>query len=103
MNDKGQNLAGLTTNKFHNKITYVGWKNEVLAYRLYRDAGALAPRTTYAQVYLTIEGQGEQRYLGLYSISENVDENFADDRFGTKKGAIFKPSTPVRFTDWGTD
>ena len=83
---KGQKLAGLTTINFQNNITDVGWMNEVLAYRLYRDAGALAPRTTYAQVYLTVEGQREKRYLGLYSISENVDENFAEDRFGTKEG-----------------
>ena len=100
---KGQKLAGLTTINFQNNITDVGWMNEVVAYRLYRDAGALAPRTTYAQVYLTVDGQGEERYLGLYSISENVDENFADDRFGTKKGAIFKPSTQELFTDWGAD
>jgi hypothetical protein len=100
---KGQKLAGLTTINFQNNITDVGWMNEVLAYRLYRDAGALAPRTAYAQVYLTIEGQPEKRYLGLYSISENVDENFAEDRFGTRRGAIFKPSTQELFTDWGGD
>ena len=102
-NVKGQKLAGLTTINFQNNITDAGWMNEVLAYRLYRDAGALAPRTAYAQVYLTIEGQADKRYLGLYSIAENVDENFADDRFGTKKGAIFKPSTADLFTDWGAD
>jgi len=100
---KGQALAGITTINFQNNITDVGWMNEVLAYRLYRDAGALAPRTTYAQVYLTVEGQREKRYLGLYSISENVDENFAEERFGTTKGAIFKPSTSSLFTDWGAD
>jgi spore coat protein H len=100
---KGQQLAGLTTLNFQNNITDSGWMNEVLAYRLYRDAGALAPRTTYAQVYLNVEGQREKRYLGLYSVSENVDENFAEDRFGTKKGAIFKPSTQDLFTDWGPD
>jgi hypothetical protein len=100
---KGQKLAGITTINFQNNITDIGWMNEVLAYRLYRDAGALAPRTTYAQVYLTIDGQKEKRYLGLYSISENVDENFADSRFSTKKGAIFKPSTQALFTDWGAD
>jgi spore coat protein H len=99
---KGQELAGLTTLNFQNNITDVGWMNEVLAYRLYRDAGALAPRTTYAQVYLTVEGK-PKRYLGLYSVSENVDDNFADERFGTKKGAIFKPSTQDLFTDWGPD
>jgi spore coat protein H len=100
---KGQKLAGLTTLNFQSNITDSGWMNEVLAYRLYRDAGALAPRTTYAQVYLTVEGQRDKRYLGLYSISENVDDNFAEDRFGTRKGAIFKPSTDELFTDWGAD
>jgi len=100
---KGQKLAGLTTINFQNNITDVGWMNEVLAYRLYRDAGALAPRTAYAQVYLDVEGQREARYLGLYSISENVDENFFEERFGTRKGAILKPSTQELFTDWGPD
>ena len=100
---KGQKLAGLTTINFQNNITDSGWMNEVLAYRLYRDAGALAPRTTYAQVYLTVEGERDKRYLGLYSIAENVDENFAEDRFGTRKGAILKPSTQELFTDWGPD
>jgi hypothetical protein len=100
---KGQKLAGVTTINFQNNITDPGWMNEVLAYRLYRDAGALAPRTTYAQVYLTVEGQDEKRYLGLYSVSENVDDNFAEQRFGTRKGAIFKPSTQELFTDWGPD
>ena len=99
---KGQKLAGLTTLNFQNNITDAGWMNEVLAYRLYRDAGALAPRTAYAQVYVTVEGQ-EKQFLGLYSISENVDENFADERFGTTKGAIFKPSTQELFSDWGPD
>jgi hypothetical protein len=99
---KGQKLAGLTTLNFQNNITDAGWMNEVLAYRLYRDAGALAPRTAYARVYLTVDG-GEKRYLGLYSISENVDDRFFDERFDTTKGAIFKPSTQELFTDWGPD
>ena len=60
---KGQSLAGLTTINFQNNITDVGWMNEVLAYRLYRDAGALAPRTAYAQVYLAVEGQRENAIL----------------------------------------
>ena len=35
---KGQKLAGVETLNFHNNITDPGWMNEVLAYRLYRDA-----------------------------------------------------------------
>ena len=100
---KGQKLAGLTTLNFQNNINDAGWMNEVLAYRLYRDAGALAPRTTYAQVHLTVEGGDGTRFLGLYSLSENVDEAFFEERFGTRKGAILKPSTQDLFGDWGSD
>jgi hypothetical protein len=99
---KGQKLAGLTTLNFQNNITDAGWMNEVLAYRLYRDAGALAPRTTYAQLHLAVEGEAT-RFLGLYSVSENVDDAFFEERFGTRKGAILKPSTTELFTDWGHD
>jgi len=100
---KGQTLAGLTTLNFQNNITDISWMNEVLAYQLYRDAGAQAPRSSYAKVYVTVAGQFTRRYLGLYSISENVDEVFTRDRFGVSGGAIIKPSTQRPFTGMGTD
>jgi spore coat protein H len=99
---KGQKLGGLSTINFQSNITDIGWMNEVLAYRLYRDAGVGAPRTSYARVYITVQGQ-PRRYAGLYSISENVDENFAAHRFGTEAGAILKPSTRTPFTSLGSD
>jgi spore coat protein H len=99
--DKDQTLAGVTTLNFQNNITDISWMNEVLSYRLYRDAGSQAPRTTYAKVYVTVDGQFQHRYLGLYSVSENVDEAFLQDRFGTHKGALVKPSTQRPFTDMG--
>jgi spore coat protein H len=96
-----QQLAGATTLNFQNNITDIGWMNEVLAYRLYRDAGALAPRTAYARVYVTVAGQFEHRYFGLYSISENVDTHFMKERFGSEAGIIVKPSTRAPFTTIG--
>jgi hypothetical protein len=50
---KGQKLAGVSTLNFHNAISEPGWMNEVLSYRLYRDAGVPAPRTAYVRVHLT--------------------------------------------------
>jgi hypothetical protein len=100
---KGQTLAGLHTLNFQNNITDISWMNEVLAYRLYRDAGGHAPRSSYAKVYVTVAGLFTHRYLGLYSIAENVDDVFTRDRFGVKGGAIFKPSTQRPFTDLGPD
>src|SRR5256885_10986044 len=40
---------------------------------------------------------------GLYSLVEDVDNNFAEENFATKKGAIFKPVTPNPFAALGDD
>jgi spore coat protein H len=100
---KGQKLAGIETLNFHNNITDPGWMNEVLSYRLYRDAGVPAPRSSYVRVYLTVTGQFTRRYSGLYTIAENVDESFFQARFGSGAGAILKPVSVNPFKDLGND
>lgn len=93
---KGQKLAGVSTINLHNNITDASWMNEVLAFRLYRDAGVPAPRTAWARVYVTVPG-GEAKYLGLYSLVENVDTNFTASRLKVDGGALLKPVTLVPF------
>ena len=100
---KGQKLAGLSKLNFHNNVTDASWMNEVLSHRLFRDAKVPASRTAYARVYVTVPGKFDKQYLGLYSLVEDVDEEFAEENFATKKGAIFKPVTPNPFTDLGDD
>ena len=100
-NVKGQKLAGLTAFNLANNITDAGWMNEELAYRLFRDAGVPAPRSSYARVYITI-GESPRRYAGLYSLIEEVDTNFLQDRFGSKTGALLKPVPPSLFK-WISD
>lgn len=100
---KGQSLDGVTTLNLQNNVTDASMMNEVLAYRLYRDAGVPAPRTAYARVFVTVSGNYDRQYLGLYSMSEAVDKKFAERHFGTKRGALFKPVTPSLFTDLGAD
>jgi spore coat protein CotH len=101
--EKGQKIANITTLNFHNCITDASWMNEVLSYRLFRDAEVPAPRTAFARVYVTVPGKYERKYFGLYSLIENPDKNFAEELFGTKKGALFKPVTPQLFADLGDD
>ncbi|MEW6160731.1 MAG: CotH kinase family protein, partial [Verrucomicrobiota bacterium] len=100
---KGQKLNGISKLNFHNCVTDSSWMNEVLSHALFRDAGVPAPRTAYARVSITVPGKLERKYTGLYSMVENLDDNFADRHFGTKKGAILKPVTPAPFTDMGDD
>lgn len=105
LNEKqaGRKLCGMSTLNFHSNVSDGSWMNEVLSYRLFRDAGVPAPRTAYARVYLTVPGKFDGEYVGLYSLVENIDKNFAVDRFGTKKGAIFKPVPARLFEDLGND
>jgi len=100
---KGQKLAGMSQLNFHNNVTDASWMNEVLSHRLFRDAEVPAPRTAYARVYVTVPGKHDKSYFGLYSFVEDVDTNFVEEYFGTRKGAIFKPVTRDLFTDLGND
>lgn len=100
---KGQKIAGISKLNFHNAVTDGSWMNEVLSHKLFRDAGVPAPRTAYSRVYVTVPGKFDNKYLGLYSLVENIDDNFADERFGTSKGSLFKPVTPELFQDLGDD
>lgn len=101
--EKGQGLGDVRMLTLQNNVTDASLINEVLAYRLYRDAGVPAPRTAYARVFVTVPGKFDRKYFGLYSLSETVDKQFARRHFGTKRGAIFKPVTPSLFADLGAD
>jgi len=100
---KGQRLAEATTINLHNNVTDPGMMHESIAFRLFRDAGVPAPRTSYARVYVTVPGKHDRAYFGLYSIVENVDKNFVADRGLGAGVAILKPSSPDVFADLGDD
>jgi spore coat protein CotH len=100
---KGQKFGTMTKLNFHNSVADPSWMNEVLSYQLYRDAGVPAPRTAYAKVYVTVPGEHDRTYLGLYGMVEDVDRPFASDHFGSKKGAMFKPVTHKPFEYLGED
>ncbi len=100
---QGNKLNGVSKINLQNNVTDASWMNEALSYRLYQDAGVPTPRTAFARVYVTVPGKFDKKFLGLYSLSETIDKHFAEQRFGTKRGAIFKPVTPALFTDLGSD
>ncbi len=100
---KGQRLGTLKKLNLHSNITDASSMNEVLAFQLFREAGVPAPRTSYARVYLTVQGRQQHAYAGLFSIVENPDEEFVAARGLPAKGAIFKPVATQLFADLGPD
>ena len=69
------NAGGLDPSKLRDAFSY--W--------LFREAGLPAPRTTFAEMTLTIPGRYEKEHLGIYTIVEQVNKSFLKDRFGSKK------------------
>ncbi len=102
-NVKGQKLAGNTKLNFNNSVSDLSWMNEVLAYRLYRDAKVPASQTSYSRVFITVPGQFAKAYQGLFTVVEEVDDRFAEEHFGTKDGLFFKPVVPTPFNYLGED
>jgi len=64
---------------------------EALAFALFREAGVPGPRTAMAEVTLTVPGQYDKAFLGLYTLVEPVDRAFLVDRFHTDKGLLLRP------------
>ncbi|MBI1914630.1 MAG: CotH kinase family protein [Planctomycetes bacterium] len=64
---------------------------EALSFAVFRAAGVPAPRTSYAQVTLTVPGKYDKELLGLYTLIEQVDRTFLKDHFKNGKGLLMKP------------
>jgi DNA-directed RNA polymerase specialized sigma24 family protein len=98
-----QGLAGIHTLNFVNSIPDNSYVKDALAEKLFRELGAVAPRTAYAYLSVDVPGKFTNQALGLYILIENIDADFAVDRFGSKKVPIFKPVTYDLFKDLGSD
>jgi spore coat protein H len=76
---------------------------DALGYALFREAGVPAPRTTYAEVTLTVPGKYDKEHLGLYTIIEQVNNAFLKDRFKSDKGLLMKPEGVASVEYYGNE
>ncbi|HYE32295.1 MAG TPA: CotH kinase family protein [Methylomirabilota bacterium] len=100
---KGQKVAGIDELNFLNCIVDFSYLHDALAEQLFRDLGVPAPRTAYAYVTVDAPPKHQNQPFGLYVMVENIDGDFAKDRFGSKKTPIFKPVTYDLFKDLGSE
>jgi DNA-directed RNA polymerase specialized sigma24 family protein len=100
---KGQKLAGTDELTFNNLVNDHSYLSDTLAYEFFRDAGVPAARTAFAYLAASVEERWDRRPLGLYVMVEAIDEDFALERFGSRRTPIFKPVTYELFQDLGDD
>lgn len=87
-----QKLHGLAAIYLNSNAYDPSLLRETLAYEMFRELGVPAPRTTFALVYATIDGQLQREYLGLYTLIEEIDSKaFLKHHFDSSKGLLLKP------------
>lgn len=96
---KGQKIGGVAELNFLNSIADFSYVRDTLAERMFRDLGVPAPRTAYAYVSVDVPGKFTNQAFGLFVLMEDIDGDFAKDRFGDKETPIFKPVTYDLFLD----
>lgn len=99
----GQKLGGMDELNFHNLINDYSCLSDTLACEFFRAAGVPAPRTSFAWLNVSVDGQWTNKPFGLYVMIEPVDAEFARAWFGSKKAPIFKPVTYELFQDLGDE
>jgi len=98
-----QSFHGFKTLNFNNGFKDPSLLREKLAYDLFREAGAPAPRVTFAKLYLTIPGEYNEEYIGLFTLVEQVDKVFLDAQFADTTGNLFKGEAMSALTYIGDD
>ncbi|MCH2124117.1 MAG: CotH kinase family protein [Pirellulaceae bacterium] len=98
-----QEYRGLTKVNLNSCVSDPSMLREALSYELFKAAGIPVPRIAWAKVYLTVTGQKQREYQGLYELVEQVDKRFLKHHFGSAAGLLVKPSTFGIFRYLGED
>ncbi|MCC6231835.1 MAG: CotH kinase family protein [Verrucomicrobiales bacterium] len=88
---KGRVWLGAEELSLNNNVNDATQFREALAYEVYRRSGVPAPRTAFAKVRLSIEGEVTNHLAGVYTLVEVVEADFLKTHFKTAKGLLVKP------------
>lgn len=86
-----QRFHGLQQLNLHNNVMDPTGERQALSYPVFAEAGIPSPRTAFAEVTLTIDGECERERLGLYTLVEEIDKAFLKRHFPSAKGMLLKP------------
>ena len=90
---KGAPVSGVDRLTLNNNKQDRSLLSQYLGYKLFNEAGLIAPRCNLAKV--TVNG----KYLGIYSHVESVRAPFLEHRFGDSSGDLFEGTVADLFVD----
>lgn len=90
-NVEGQKLDGLTKLNLHCGVSDPTKSREALSFAFFRDAGVPAPRTAIAELTLTVPGKFDKEFVGVYTLTEQVNKGFLKQHFQDGSGMLLKP------------
>ena len=90
-NVDGQTLDGLTMLNLHCGVSDPSMTREALSCIFFRDAGVPAPRTVFAELFLTVPGKHDKELVGVDTLVEQVNKVFLKRHFGDGSGMLLKP------------
>ena len=85
----GQKFQGLKKVNLHNNSQDPSQLRDFLSYQAWRSSGIPACRTGFADVWLN------DKLLGLYTVVEQMDDDFIERHFGNDHGNLYKPEFPA--------
>ena len=88
-NVPGQTVRGAKKLNFNNGFKDPTFMREHLGYGVFERAGMPGSRTAF--VDLTVAGQ----HMGVYTLVEQVDDDFLERHFGDDDGDMYKPEPPA--------
>ncbi|MFM2136824.1 MAG: hypothetical protein RL021_2224 [Bacteroidota bacterium] len=94
---KGQHFQGLREINLNNNFKDPTMMREKIYLDIMKKHGLPAPRCTYAKVYLN------DKYLGLYLLTENIDDIFLQTQFGDIRGNLYQGEPVATLAYLGND
>jgi spore coat protein H len=94
---KGQNLNGLEELNLNNNFKDPTMIREKIYLDLMNKQGLPAPRATFAKLYIN------DKYWGLYLVTDNIDQVFLETRFNDSKGNLFQGEPLATFDYFGNE
>lgn len=86
-----QRLDGLTMMNLHCGVSDPSLSRESLSLAFFRAAGVPAPRSAFVKLNLTVPGQYDQEFVGVYTLVEQVNKPFLKRHFQDGGGMLLKP------------